>query len=260
MLQCWDDELPARWLNSSETISFNSWNSLTCCSIYLLTFLPSLGRATPLSCLYMLSNKAGVKWVGCQLVLFGQKKPQWIKNYCINDIHVPTCKIYIQWAELFVRKSAKMERQQSTGSMCILTHLQHISYLTPKKCHCGRVPSEDLVLGTRLCQWLLWCDFFFPQKTTAATLYWQSDLCPGWEIPQHSWKSCRRDWELCFSAPEASKSPIRHTASQIPQAHLMERWSSRRKWTKSNGAHGSFAVYKWYLEYSFTCTRFSFWM
>lgn len=171
MLRCWADELPARWLNSSETISFNLWNSLTCCSIYLLTFLPSLGRATPLSCLYMLSKKARVTWVGCQLVLFGQKKNQWIKNYCINDIHVPTCKIYIQWAELFVRKSAKMERQQSTEKKrlqtrkaCVFLHVYNTSLTSHQKMSLWKSPfwrfgSGDKVVSVITLGW-----FFFLRR------------------------------------------------------------------------------------------------
>lgn len=56
----------------------------------------------------------------------------------------------------------------------------------------------------------------FARRTTAATLCRQPDLCPCWEIPQHSWKRCHCDWELCFGTPKAWK---KKTMAQLPKFH-----------------------------------------
>lgn len=62
----------------------------------------------------------------------------------------------------------------------------------------------------------------FAQRTTAATLCRQPDLCPCWEIPQHSWKRCHCDWELCFGTPKAWKKTPWHSFPNSTGSLLME--------------------------------------
>lgn len=83
----------------------------------------------------------------------------------------------------------------------------------------GTVPAEDFITGmrSRFGRCFLWGDILL-RGATAATLCWQPDLCPCWEIPQHSWKHCRRDWELCFGTPEASKTPWERRLHGFPNS------------------------------------------
>lgn len=78
-------------------------------------------------------------------------------------------------------------------------------------------------------------------RTTAVALCRQPDLCPCWEIPQHSWKHCRCDWELCFGTPAAATNPHGSVAAWLPKFHrfteiLKERWKT--SWRSRSGSRG----------------------
>lgn len=61
----------------------------------------------------------------------------------------------------------------------------------------------------------------FPLRTTATALCRQPKLHPCCEILQHSWKSCRCDWELCFNTPGASKGPVGASEALLLKFHML---------------------------------------
>lgn len=74
----------------------------------------------------------------------------------------------------------------------------------------------------------VFCGVTFALRTTTATLCWQPDLCPCWEIPQHSWKHRRCDWELCFCPNEAAtKNPMGASVHCFPNSTV-----SHRSWKR----------------------------
>lgn len=81
----------------------------------------------------------------------------------------------------------------------------------------------------------------FVRRTTVLTLCRQPDLCPCWEIPQHSWKHCRCDWELCFGTPAAGNKPHWSISAQPPKFHrfteiLKEGWKT--SWRSRSSSRG----------------------
>lgn len=109
------------------------------------------------------------------------------------------------------------------NSLCTLEiiYISLFSVITSQS-HCRKIEDFIWRFYYRSKVWSVTSQaWHFPLRTTATALYRQPKLCPCWEIPQHSWKSCRCDWELCFNTPGASKSPMGASEAQLLKFHML---------------------------------------